>query len=287
MSDDAKRKGLIFLLLVASLMVLIAATLPYLELKPGIPLPKWEGGTMPTPTDSQPDVTISLNTFFKALLEVVGIIVAVYCIYKFLKGVPWKEFIGPALRIALLVALTIVILFAFANLPITPGAPAAEVLPPELKLAEGPPLGSPPAFLVWLVWIGLGIMLVVSGVWFSKRRTQDRRAGDPVTVEAEYALQALLQGLDFRNVIVQCYQQMSAALQKEQGIELENSMTLREFERLLEAKGLPREPVHQLTQLFEAARYSLRQFTLAEEQTAFECLNTIVHFSRERKPELS
>jgi crotonobetainyl-CoA:carnitine CoA-transferase CaiB-like acyl-CoA transferase len=80
---------------------------------------------------------------------------------------------------------------------------------------------------------------------------------------------------------------MSAALQKEQGIELEKSMTAREFEQLLEAKGLPRDPVHQLTQLFEAARYSLRQFTLAEEQTAFECLNTIMQFSRERKPELS
>ena len=195
--------------------------------------------------------------------------------------------LGPALRIALLAALAIVILFAFANLNITSQPLASEVLPPELKLEEGPPLGSPPAFLVWLVWIGLGIMLVVLGVWFSKRRTQDRRLGDPVTLEAEYALQALLKGLDFRNVIVQCYQQMSAALQKEQGIELENSMTAREFEQLLEAKGLPRDPVHQLTQLFEAARYSLRQFTLADEQTAFECLNTIVQFSRERKPELS
>lgn len=287
MSDDAKRKRFIFLLIAASVMVLIAATLPYLELKPGIPLPKWEGGTLPTPTDSQPEVTISLSTFVKALLEVVGIIVAVYCIYMLLKGVPWKEFVGPALRIALLAALTIVILFAFANLNITPGAPAADILPPELKLEEGPPLGAPPAFLVWLVWIGLGIMLVGLGVWFSRRRTQDRRLGDPVTLEAEYALQALLKGLDFRNVIVRCYQQMSAALQKEQGIELENSMTAREFEQLLAAKGLPREPVHQLTLLFEAARYSLRQFTPVDEQTAFECLNTIVHFSRERKPELS
>ncbi len=239
MSDDAKRKGLIFLLLVASFMVLIAATLPHLDLKPGIPLPTWEGGTMPTPTASQPDVTISLSTFFKALLEVVGIIVALYCLYKFLKGVPWKEILGPALRIALLTSLVIVILFAFTNLNITPGSPTADFLPPELKFEEGPPLGSPPAFLVWLVWIGLGIMLVVLGVWFSKRRTQDRRLGDPVTVEAEYAMQALLKGLDFRNVIVQCYQQMSAALQKEQGIELENSMTAREFEQSVGSERSP------------------------------------------------
>jgi hypothetical protein len=287
MSDDAKRNRLIFLLLAASLMVLIAAALPQLELKPGIPLPKWEGGTLPSPIDSQPNVTISLSTFFKALFEVVGLIVALYCLYKFLKGVPWKDILGPALRIGLVAGVAIAILFAFANLQITPGSLASEVLPPELHLEERPPLGSPPAILVRLVWIGLGIMLLILGIWVSKRRAQDRRAGDPVTVEAEYAIQALQQGLDFRNVIVQCYRQMSAALQKEQGIELENSMTAREFERLLEAKGLPRDPVHQLTQLFEAARYSLRQFTPTDEQTAFECLCTIVQFSRERKPDLT
>ncbi len=287
MSDDAKRKRLIYLLVTASLMVVIAAALPHLELKPGIPLPKWDRGTLPSPIDSQPEETISLSTFFKALFEVVGIIVAIYCIYKFLRGVPWKEILGPALRIALIAGVIIVIIFALANLHITPGSPISEVLPPELKLEEGPPLGSPPDLLIWLIWIGLGLMLLVLGIWASKRRSQDQHAGDPVTVEAEYAMQALLKGLDFRNVIVQCYRQMSAALQKEQGIERENSMTAREFEQLLEAKGLPRDPVHQLTQLFEAARYSLRQFTPADEQAAFECLSMIVQLSRERKPDLS
>jgi LPXTG-motif cell wall-anchored protein len=284
MSDDAKRKTLIFLLLTVGCMVLLAVALPRLDLKPGIPLPKWGGGTLPSPSESQPNAAISLSTFFKALLEAVGVIVALYCIYKFLKGVPWKEILGPALRIALLASLVIVILFAFANLHITPGAPV-EVLPPELKLEEGPPLGPPPAILIWLVWIGLGLLLGLLGIWASKRRNQDRHVGDSVTLEAEYAMQALKQGRDFRSVIVQCYRQMSAALHQEQGLELENSMTAREFEQLLEAKGLPRDPVHQLTQLFEAARYSLRQFTPADEQTAFDCLSTIVQFSRERKPD--
>jgi Domain of unknown function (DUF4129) len=68
---------------------------------------------------------------------------------------------------------------------------------------------------------------------------------------------------------------------------LVDTMTVREFEQLLETKGLPRDPVHQLTQLFEAARYSLRQFTPADEQTAFDCLSAIVQFSRERKPDLT
>jgi hypothetical protein len=286
MSDDVKRKGLIFLLLAASVMILIAVALPQLDLKPGIPLPKWEGSAGPSPIEGQPDVSISLSTFSKALLEVVGLLVLVYCVYKLLKGVPWKEILGPALRIALLALVSLVIVFALTNSQITSAPLAPEVLPPELNL-EGPPLGSPPALLVWLVWIGLGVMIIALGIWFGRRRAQNLRAAVSVELEAERAMQALRKGQDFKNVIVQCYRQMSAALQKEQGIELEAAMTAREFEHLLEAKGLPRDPVHQLTQLFEAARYSLRQFTPADEQTAFDCLGAIVQFSRERKPDLT
>jgi hypothetical protein len=286
MSEDAKRKRLLFLLLAASLMISIAAALPQLELQPGIPLPKWEGSAGPSPIESQPDVSISFSTFFKALLEVVVIVVSIYCVYKILKGVPWKEIFGPALSIALLTLVAIVILFALTNFHVTSEPLAPEILPPELN-REGPPLGSPPAILVWLVWIGLGVMIIALGIWASQRRTQNLRAGDLVEIEAERAMQALKKGLDFKNVIVQCYRQMSAALQKEQGIELEDTMTAREFEHLLEAKGLPRDPVHQLTQLFEAARYSLQQFTPADEQKAFDCLSVIVQFSHERKPDLT
>jgi hypothetical protein len=78
---------------------------------------------------------------------------------------------------------------------------------------------------------------------------------------------------------------MSLALKKEQGIELEETMTAREFERLLEARGIPPAPVHQLTQLFEAARYGYRLPTPGDEQTAFDCLNAIVqHAQAVRKP---
>jgi hypothetical protein len=286
MSDATKRKRLLFLLLAASLMILIAAALPQLELKSGIPLPKGESSARWSAIESQPDVSISFSTLFKALLAVVVVLVLVYCVYNFLMGVPWKRILGPALLIALLALVAIVILFSLTNSHITSGPLEPEVLPPELQPA-GPPLGSPPEILVWLVWIGLGAMLIILGVWASNRRTKNLRAGDPVELEAERAMQALQKGLDFKNVIVQCYQQMSAALQKEQGIELEDTMTAREFEHLLAAKGLPRVPVHQLTQLFEAARYSLRQFTPVDEQKAFDCLSAIVQFSREGRLDLT
>ena len=96
-------------------------------------------------------------------------------------------------------------------------------------------------------------------------------------------MQALRTGRDLKNVIVHCYRQMSLALQKEQGIELEETMTAREFERLLEARGIPHDPVHQLTRLFEAARYGFEQPHPGDEQVALDCLNAIVQYSRERR----
>jgi hypothetical protein len=102
-------------------------------------------------------------------------------------------------------------------------------------------------------------------------------------LEAEKARQALMTGLDLKDVIVKCYRQMSLALEKEQGIERKDSMTTREFESLLEAAGVPHDPIHQLTQLFEAVRYGNWQPNPMDEQKAIHCLEAIILYSREAK----
>jgi hypothetical protein len=105
-----------------------------------------------------------------------------------------------------------------------------------------------------------------------------------VAREAERAIRALQTGSDIQNVIVRCYLQMSQALQKERGIKREAAMTARDFERLLEARGIPHTPVHQLTRLFEAARYGRRSSGPEEEREALDCLNAIVRHSRAARP---
>ena len=90
-------------------------------------------------------------------------------------------------------------------------------------------------------------------------------------------------GLDLKDVIVKCYRQMSLALEKEQGIERKDFMTTREFENLLEAAGIPHDPIHQLTQLFEAVRYGNWQPNPMDEQKAIHCLQAIMLYSREPK----
>jgi hypothetical protein len=74
---------------------------------------------------------------------------------------------------------------------------------------------------------------------------------------------------------------MSMAVKQGRGIEREDFMTTGEFERVLGAAGIPREPLRQLTRLFDAARYGNWQSNAAEEQRAIQCLEAIVQSSRD------
>jgi hypothetical protein len=233
-----------------------------------------------------PTMSLSVNTVLVAIFEIIVIIILAYTGYKVIRGVPWKQLVGPLLITVVVASIVLLILFALFSINITSAPLPMDVPPPALEV-DGPPLGPPPDILIWLVWIGLATVAVLVGIQIGNRRTRQAQARDPLRLEAERALESLRTGLDFKNVIVQCYRQMSLVLQQEQGIELEDTMTAREFERLLEARGFPAAPVHRLTQLFEAARYSLQPLTPADEQTAFDCLSVIVHDSQTRQSELT
>jgi hypothetical protein len=123
---------------------------------------------------------------------------------------------------------------------------------------------------------------VLVGVWIftSSRRA---RSIDLVGIEARKAWQALKTGSDLKDVIIKCYLQMSLALKREQGIERQDFMTTGEFEHLLEAAGIPHEPIHQLTRLFDAVRYGNWQPNTADEEQAIQCLQAIMLSSRETR----
>jgi hypothetical protein len=281
MSDTARRKAVLFLLLAVITLVLIAAALPRLEIEPAIPLPAWEeSGTLPK--NESPEVAVSIGTFSKAILAVIGLLALCFSGYKFLKGVPWKEILKPALLMVFLTSGALIIIFALTKVHITLNPLETEILPPVLE-NDAPPIGFPPAGLIRLVWIGLAVGIVLLGIWARHWRIHQTRAANLLTLEAERAMQALQTGLDLKSVIVQCYRQMSWKLQKENGIELSDTMTAREFEGLLDVKGFPHAPVHQLTRLFEVARYGVRQLDASDEREAFYCLNAIVQHGREER----
>jgi hypothetical protein len=288
MPDERKGRALTFLLLAAIAIAAIASTLPRLELRPGIPLPGQENSPGTAAIQPLPDVTISINAVVMAILGITLVLGLVYSLYRLLQGTSWKAILRSTLLFAAFVGIFLIIVFALAVLYALIGVQATleplqiESLPPVVA-AAGPPLGPLPPILIWLVWAGLGTILVLLAIWLIRGNVRPTRDADALSLEAERALRALKTDADFKNAIIRCYWQMSLALQKEQGIQLEETMTAREFERLLEARGFPPLPVRQLTQLFEAARYRNREPGPADHQKAIDCLSAIVQHCRERR----
>jgi hypothetical protein len=279
MTNDVKRRALFLLILTIMAAALIGAALSRLEFQAGIPLPGVGESQVEIPEDETPTMSISILTLIKIVLVVVLILAAFYIGIKFRKKIPWRDLLAPAFFTTILSLIVLCLLFFLQGVKVNFNTEAPEFLLPDPVL-EGRPLGPVNTDLMWLVWIGLALGLLLIGVRFLLWRREPGRLPDAVQLEAEQAIRALQTGSDIRGVIVRCYRQMSVALQKERGIRLEETMTARDFERLLEARGIPHDPVHQLTLLFEGARYGYRQPGPDEERKALECLNAIVQSGR-------
>ncbi len=270
--------------LIMIITVIIAASLPRLELQPGMPLPRLENNqvTLP-PTEEEPSVTVSINEFFIVLFALALAGSMIYVIYKIIRGIGWKNlgsYIQPVMIVGLI---AIAIIFLIMLLPKTQGDLATEMPLPTATPLVTSPLGPVPVVLLWLVGIGLLVSSILLAIWIFAPSTRSKTTMDLVGLEAENALQSLKTGLDLKGVIVKCYRQMSLALENEQGIERKDFMTTREFEYLLETAGVPHDPIHQLTHLFEAVRYGNWQPNPLDEQKAIRCLQDIMSYSRELK----
>ncbi len=273
------------MLIAGMLTVLIAAGLPQLRLQPGVPLPATtaQGGASPVP--KEPVVTFTVSELFKTILAVVLTLGVLYLSYLIIRKASLKQVLLRFLYFAVLTAIACILLILLGDINFTTKPGGVPILPTEVA-AAGPPLSPVPSSLMWVVWVILGTLLLALMAWLITWTLRWRRApADSLAVEAERALKALKLNQDFKNVILQCYWQMSQALRLEQGIVLQETMTAREFERLAEAQGIPHAPVHQMTQLFEIVRYGFRQTGPDEERKAVECLQEIVKYSREKNLE--
>jgi hypothetical protein len=284
MTNKGKRKVLMLFGLAVLLTMMIAASLPQLELQPGMPLPSFENGeVMLAPIAEEPLAVISVSEFVKSLFILILAGSMLYAIYKLVRGSDWRSLGSIVQPLMFVILITGVIIFLVMVLPKTQGDLPVELpIPSETPRATSP-LGPVPPALFWLVGIGLLVCSILLGIWIFGPSPKRGTTIDLVGLEAENALQALKNGLDLKDVIVNCYRQVSLVLEKEQGIEREDSMTTREFENLLEAAGAPHDPIHELTRLFEAVRYGKWQANPTDEQKALHCLEAIMLFSRETK----
>jgi len=273
------RSAVVLLLISLLLIVLIAAGLPRLSFKPGMPIPSFENGHVELPSAEGAPLGLPLGGFAKILSLIILGAFVVFLVVRAARGVPWKkalrELWGLFWKIVLVAVLLVVVV---ALLPKSEGASSVESLPPPKPLAAAP-LGPVPAVVIWCVALGLaGIALFLGLRLIAASRRPVPRSWER---EVEEARQALLDGRDLRQVIIQCYRRMGQALQQERQIEREASMTTGEFEALLCARGVPPDPVHQLTGLFEAVRYGRWEPASNEEQRAIQCLDAILAYSRQ------
>ena len=285
MDVSNKKAALRFFSLTAAAAIAIAAGLPSLRFDPGIALPEADAdnSTIVLP-NGHGVIALPIGKFLvTVLLAILSAILLVATIRKIM-GLNWKSlwlFLGKAFIAALGFSL---FLFILLNLfpRGTPYAPKPTIeLPKPVSIYEGEPMESPPAALFWIVAAAMATLVIALGLRLFGGKSDARKRLDLVGLEARAARLALLGGRDFKDAIVDCYRRMSVALKRERGIEREESMTAREFEELLELKGVPKESVRRLTLLFESARYGRESPSPDAEGEAIGCLEAIERYARE------
>ena len=287
MTGRIKRQILIMITAAALFILILDAALPHLDLQPGMPLPSLNNGEIYTaPSGNEPiSASVSVNLFFQVLFGLLLTASLFYLVYKLIIGVPWRDYWRLILKTLGYTAGVFFLLFLIFFILTSKAAPSTLMEPP-LPTPEPEvrtPLGPVPPILMWIVGIILIGGVTLLGVWIYETFSKKPDSINLLGLEAERARQALLTGENVKDVILRCYQQMGLALKAEQGIERMEYMTPREFERQLDALGMPVEPIHHLTQLFEVVRYGHWSPNPVDEQKALACLDAIVQYSREMK----
>lgn len=112
-------------------------------------------------------------------------------------------------------------------------------------------------------------------IWRRRHKKEDAPLRK-IEMEAQEAIDSLDAGGDLREVIQRCYLQMVVAMREYRMIQRNQDVTPHEFEQVLARQGLPFEPVHELTDLFERVRYGGYQPGRPEEMVAKSSLSAII-----------
>ena len=284
MTNHSKYLSLLFLIGTLVAFILLTASLSNLELQPGTPFPGGIDSGNDVQSVSPPPTT---QIYFIPLLR--GIFALLFIVFLIDIAARLVVLVNIKRILQLAFALVILLLIVYMLPRITPVPPAyfpngssAITTPPTFDYPVTP-LGGPPRILIQLVIIGIASGIGLLAFKVVKRWRSSKRIEDELLQEAEQAVNALQAGADLRNVILQCYFQMTRSLQEEQGLERDYTMTVQEFERWLGNLGVPSIPLRQLTFLFEKVRYGKQETNHTDEQIAIDSLNEIIQFCRSER----
>jgi hypothetical protein len=285
MNVKQKRQLLILLVISFIMIVFIAAGLRNLDFQPGMPLPKVINGEIFTSiTTSDSPLKISVGDLFKKILGIVLVGCLLYVIYKLLRGISWRDVWSTLWKTLIAIAFFgLIFLILVRSLPQGTDETYQELSVPTSEPLDQSTLGAVPTGIFWVVGILIGAVCILVVFWIVLSAIRHKDMLDEVQQEAERAYREIISGKELNDVIMKCYQQMSIAMEKERGIERKAFMTTGEFEHLLAGNGIPFEPIHQLTTLFDRVRYGNEKPGRNEEKQAIECLTAIVSYCEEIK----
>lgn len=271
---------LIYLSIACIGMIILAASIGNMEFKPGLPIPGASTNNLSSSSQStDTSTTVEKNPTNPVLLEVgLGffvLVLIVLIIYSLARRTERKKLLVMIIGlIACLFIFKILEQMKPSNINFNENQ-RIEVSINSTSDPEIVPIEEPPSQLFWVVFLCL-IILTLGILFFvftkvGNKMDQDNMYGK----EADLALEAIQEGKDLRNIIINCYEQFNRIIKQEYEIERERSLTVREFENYLINKGIPLTPIHQITTLFERVRYGNKPTDLDDERIAIESLSAI------------
>jgi hypothetical protein len=278
---------LIFGIIAVLSLILLAGSLSTLKFDPGHPISFKEVAPEVVNETVQDDWMRSLLAVFRVVLILGWVLLPIYLIMLIFSKEARKRFLRDMIMVLPILILLYLLSASRATEKLAEGL-NLKMNGDDLNQAENlaganrpPEFVPPPEWVTTLtiVVIAVVIALIAAGIiYVFWKRSRERTHGPirRVEMEAQAALDAIETGGDLREAILRCYLQMIEALKEFRGIYRDRDMTPHEFEVFLSNRGMPQEPVHQLTQLFEQVRYGAHSPGRREEQIAVSSLSAII-----------
>lgn len=260
--------------------ILLSASVPHLNLRPGVPL--WQilqfligefqmsiAGPVSSPL---PGGQLILD-LYRIIFTIALVCFPFAAILVLLSPELRRRVLRAALALAVLVAAASAVLSRQMQQPQGFEGNAPNPLIAD-SLAESPidESFSPERISPWIaralsLLTAMLIAGAAAGIIRAVRRSRaEARTLHRIAAHARTAIADISRGGDLGNIVIRCYADMNQVVRERRGLLRERSVTAREFTDHLLRANLPRDAVVALTRLFEKARYSATISVSPEDQ---------------------
>jgi hypothetical protein len=298
-SPVARRKLWILLLVAVAVLAILAlaASVRDLEFSPGDPFALGSGISFRLPPGGLPsEGSSAMMLFVRGVLLLVLALLPFSIIYLIISPSARKKALQNIIVFGVILLLINLLRQQMRPLERTDLFPGMNIGAPGQPDSPAPAAqfsGSAPDWLVAAVSFGLALLIAgiaIAIIWALIKRRSQPEAGlslERIAEHAEEARQTIEAGGDLYDTILRCYREMTDVVRDARGIQRQLAVTPSEFEQQLEAAGLPREPVRELTRLFEEVRYGAKSLGEWEGRRAVACLSAIADSCRILAPQIS